>query len=35
MDKSMKIVSIDIDLDYANEYITQLLRFQSGFDLER
>ena len=35
MDKTMKIVSIDIDLDYANEYITQLLGFQSGFDLER
>ena len=28
-------ISIDIDLDYANDYIAQLLGFESSFDLER
>ena len=30
-----KNISIDIDLDYANEYTAQLLGFESSFDLER
>ena len=35
MEKNLKMVSIDIDLDYTNEYIAQLLEFESSFDLER
>ena len=35
MDTDMKTVSIDIDLDYTNEYVAQLLGFESSFDLER
>ena len=35
MDENSKMVSIDIDLDYTNEYIAQLLGFESSFDLER
>ena len=35
MDEKLKMVSIDIDLDYTNEYIAQLLGFESSFDLER
>ena len=30
-----KNITIDIDLDYANEYTAQLLAFESSFDLER
>ena len=35
MEKNLKMVSIDIDLDYTNEYIAQLLGFESSFDLDR
>ena len=35
MEKNMEIVSIDIDLDYTNEYTAQLLEFESSIDLKR
>ena len=35
METDMETVSIDIDLDYENDYIAQLLAFESSFDIDR